>query len=65
MCALRYRGYPIEHLAQRASYEEVAFLLLHGDLPTPLQLASFREEMQPFAVMPEQIKSGQRAAAHG
>src|SRR5499425_541240 len=31
---LRYRGYPIEELAERASYLEVAYLLLHGELPT-------------------------------
>jgi citrate synthase len=32
---LRYRGYPIEELAERSSYLEVAHLLLHGELPTP------------------------------
>ncbi|KAL8273720.1 hypothetical protein Esti_002320 [Eimeria stiedai] len=53
---LRYRGYPIEHLAQKASYEEVAFLLLHGELPTPTQLESLRQELAPLAIMPEQIK---------
>ena len=31
---LRYRGYPIEQLAEKASYIEVAYLLIHGDLPT-------------------------------
>jgi len=31
---LRYRGYPIEQLAERSSYLEVAYLLLHGELPT-------------------------------
>jgi citrate synthase len=31
---LRYRGYPIEQLAERSSFIEVAYLLLHGDLPT-------------------------------
>ena len=34
---LRYRGYPIEDLAERASFLEVAHLLIHGDLPTPSQ----------------------------
>src|SRR3954462_11639880 len=30
---LRYRGYPVTELAEHASFEEVAYLLLHGDLP--------------------------------
>ena len=34
---LRYRGYPIEQLAEHSSYLEVAYLLLHGELPTPDQ----------------------------
>ena len=35
---LRYRGYPIEQLAERSTYMEVAYLLLHGELPTRGQL---------------------------
>ena len=31
---LEYRGYPIEQLAERSSYLEVAYLLIHGELPT-------------------------------
>src|SRR5256714_10871264 len=31
---LRYRGYPIEQLAERSNYLEVSYLLLHGELPT-------------------------------
>src|SRR5678809_872145 len=31
---LRYRGYPIEELAERSTYLEVAYLVLHGELPT-------------------------------
>src|SRR3954447_25104555 len=38
---LRYRGYPIEQLAERSSYLEVAYLLLFGELPTQEQLAHF------------------------
>jgi citrate synthase len=34
---LRYRGYPIEQLAEHSSYLEVAYLLVHGELPTPAQ----------------------------
>src|SRR5262249_20818070 len=36
---LRYRGYPIEELAEKASFLEVAYLLIHGDLPTPQKWA--------------------------
>jgi citrate synthase len=38
---LEYRGYRIEDLAGQVSYEETAFLLLHGDLPTRAQLREF------------------------
>ena len=35
---LEYRGYPIEQLAERSTYLEVAYLLIHGSLPTQAQL---------------------------
>ena len=35
---LRYRGYPIEQLAEKSTYLEVAYLLLHGELPTTAEL---------------------------
>src|SRR5215217_953727 len=35
---LEYRGYPIEQLAEQSTYLEVAYLLIHGDLPTQPQL---------------------------
>ena len=38
---LEYRGYPIEQLADRASFLEVAYLILKGELPTPAQLDGF------------------------
>ncbi|HYZ52817.1 MAG TPA: bifunctional 2-methylcitrate synthase/citrate synthase [Streptosporangiaceae bacterium] len=38
--SLTYRGYPVQELARRCSFEEVAYLLWHGDLPTPAQLAA-------------------------
>ncbi len=38
---LRYRGYPIEQLAERATFLEVAYLILHGELPTGGQLDEF------------------------
>lgn len=39
--SLVYRGYPVQELAEKCSFEEVAFLLYHGELPTPLQLTEF------------------------
>ena len=39
---LRYRGYPIEELAEHATFVEVAWLLIWGELPTPTQLSNFR-----------------------
>jgi 2-methylcitrate synthase len=39
--SLLYRGYPVQELAARCSFEEVAYLLWHGELPTPQQLAEF------------------------
>ena len=42
---LRYRGYPIEQLARRSTYLEVAYLLLHGELPTVEQFDAWEEEI--------------------
>jgi citrate synthase len=38
--SLTYRGYPVQELCRACSFEEVAYLLWHGDLPTPAQLAA-------------------------
>ena len=43
--SLIYRGYPIEELATKAEYEEVAYLLLNGDLPSKEQLRDFKAEL--------------------
>ncbi len=42
---LQYRGYPVEILADRCSFEEVAYLLLFGDLPNEAELTQFKEEL--------------------
>jgi citrate synthase len=42
---LMYRGYDIADLAEHATYEEVAYLLLEGDLPGAEELAAFSEEL--------------------
>lgn len=39
--SLLYRGYPVQQLAERCTVEEVAYLLWHGELPSPAQLAEF------------------------
>jgi citrate synthase len=43
---LRYRGYPIEQLAEEASFLETAYLLLEGELPTPAQLAKWEDDVR-------------------
>ncbi|MST34168.1 citrate synthase [Acidimicrobiaceae bacterium USS-CC1] len=43
---LRYRGYPIEQLAERSSYLEVAYLLVHGELPDAAQLQTWTDEIR-------------------
>lgn len=41
---LEYRGYPIEQLAEKATFLEVAFLLIFGELPNSKQLANFSKK---------------------
>lgn len=49
---LRYRGYPIEQLAESASYSETAYLLIYGELPTRQQLDRFNEGLAARASLP-------------
>jgi citrate synthase len=53
---LRYRGYPIEELAEGRSFLEIAYLLLEGDLPTPEQLAKWTYEITHHTFIHENIK---------
>ncbi len=53
---LRYRGYPIEELAERSTYLEVAYLLIHGELPTSDQLEGWRTDVLANAVIHENIR---------
>jgi citrate synthase len=53
---LRYRGYPIEQLAEQCSFLEVAYLLLEGELPTEAQLKSFEAEVMGQAEVHENLK---------
>ncbi len=53
---LRYRGYPIQELAERSSFLEVAWLLLEGELPTKTQLDGWAEEISRHTFVHENIK---------
>jgi citrate synthase len=64
---LRYRGYPIEQLAERTSYLEVAYLLLKGELPTQAQLDDFVHQVTFHTYVHENIRTvldGFRYDAH-
>jgi citrate synthase len=52
---LRYRGYSIHDLAERSTFEETAWLLLHGELPTVQQLASFDADLKAARKLPEAV----------
>jgi len=49
---LRYRGYAVEELADQATFEETAYLLLHGELPTADELAEFQKRLAAAATFP-------------
>jgi citrate synthase len=52
---LEYRGYSIEDLSGRASYEEVAYLLLHGELPDKRELAAFEQRLRSHRTLPDPL----------
>ncbi|GAA2748904.1 citrate synthase [Amnibacterium kyonggiense] len=53
---LRYRGYPIEELAQHSTYLEVAWLLIHGELPTESELAEFDARIRRHTLLHEDLR---------
>ena len=53
---LRYRGYPIEQLAEHSTYLEVAYLLNHGELPTAEQAAAWSEEITYHTYIHENVR---------
>ncbi|HSH02509.1 MAG TPA: citrate synthase [Anaerolineae bacterium] len=64
---LRYRGYPIEQLAQNSSYLEVAYLILYGELPTSSQLDDWTRQITYHTMVHENVKAfinGFRYNAH-
>src|SRR6202048_2642736 len=53
---LRYRGYPVEELAERSSFLEVAYLLIHGELPDPAQHREWVQAITHHTLLHENIK---------
>ncbi|HEX7834550.1 MAG TPA: citrate/2-methylcitrate synthase, partial [Pseudolysinimonas sp.] len=54
--SLLYRGYPVQELADRCSFEEVAFLLWYGELPTDTQLRAFEQFERAHRGLDETVK---------
>lgn len=52
---LTYRGYDIDELAEQATFEETAYLLWFGSLPTASELQALRRDLSTFAKIPEQV----------
>ncbi len=53
---LRYRGYPIEELAESASFLEVSYLLIYGELPTAEELADFEARIRVHTMLHEDLR---------
>jgi citrate synthase len=53
---LAYRGYPVTELAERCTFDEVAFLLLHGELPNAKQLGEFQNRIAVARRLPEPLR---------
>ena len=54
---LHYRGYDIIELARKSTFEETAYLLIHGDLPTESQLKDYRKKLKMLRGIPAPVKS--------
>jgi len=59
--SLRYRGYPVTELAEKAGFDEVAYLLLYDDLPSPRQLAEFQQRVAAARQIPAPLQDLQKA----
>jgi len=53
---LRYRGYPIDQLAEKAEFLEVAYLLIYGDLPTTTEYVDFKNEITQHTLVHEDMR---------
>ena len=58
---LRYRGYPVTELAEKTTFDEGAYLLLHGELPTASQLADFQRRLAAARQIPDTLRQFLRA----
>jgi citrate synthase len=54
---LRYRGYPIEQLAESSTFLETTYLLIYGELPTQQQLTDFEQQIKTHTLLHEEFKS--------
>ncbi len=61
---LQYGGYPIEQLAEHSSFIEVAYLMLHGELPNRAQLDSFQDSITHHSMLNESLKGFFRGFYH-
>jgi citrate synthase len=61
---LRYRGYPIEQLAERCTFPEVAYLLVFGELPDASQLREWVKTITHHTMIPEYTKNGLEGFRH-
>jgi citrate synthase len=62
---LSYRGYSIHDLATQSTFEEVAYLLIHGELPTEAQLASFDADLKAARTLPDEVLTILHATQNG
>src|SRR5579859_1491193 len=53
---LRYRGYPIEQLAEQSSFLEVCYLLIYGELPTADQLTALSDDVRLHTLLHEEMR---------
>ncbi len=53
---LHYRGYDIIELAKQATFEEVAYMLIHGELPTQVQLSAYHQKLKKLRGLPDALK---------
>ncbi len=64
---LHYRGYDIIELAKMSTFEEVAYLLVHGELPTSSEIKDYKKKLKSLRGLPAQVKTALEmipAAAH-
>ncbi|MEU4623841.1 citrate synthase [Actinoplanes sp. NPDC023801] len=54
---LRYRGYPIEQLAEKSTFLEVSYLLMNGELPTAAQLQDFADKIRVHTLLQEEMRT--------